>query len=117
MNSRIKVDFNNMLAANVSSGITEEEIEAVKKRIPEIHKGVCDKRVQNKWRDLPFNQDEIVEDLIALGKQINEKFENFVVLGIGGSALGSKALFTALKHPRYKRALKRKEGGRKVLCA
>lgn len=111
MNSRIKFDFNNMLAENVSSGITGEEIDAAKRRIPAVHKGVCDKRIQNKWRDLPFNQDRIAEDITALGREINEKFENFVVLGIGGSALGSKALFTALKHPRYNELSREKRGG------
>lgn len=111
MSSSIKFDFNNMLHANVASGITPEEIEQAKKMLPKVHEGVCAKRTMNTWRELPFNQDKIVEDIVALGKEINEKYENFVVLGIGGSALGSKALFTALKHMRYNELPKEKRGG------
>ena len=111
MNKRIQIDFNNMLAENVKGGISAEAIAEAKKRIPQVHQGVSDKRSQNTWRELPFNQGEIVAELTALGKKINEKFENFVVLGIGGSALGSKALFTALKHPRYNELPREKRGG------
>ena len=55
----------------------------------------------NAWRELPHNQGEIAADIEKTAAQIREKFEYFVVFGIGGSALGMKALFSALKHPRY----------------
>ncbi|MEG1752584.1 MAG: glucose-6-phosphate isomerase, partial [Christensenella sp.] len=41
----------------------------------------------------------------------NADFENFVVLGIGGSALGSKALFTGTKHLKYNELSREKRGG------
>jgi len=50
------------------------------------------------WTELPYNQGEIVKDILKTAKMVREKFENFVVLGIGGSALGPQMAFTALCH-------------------
>ena len=112
MSMSICFDFNNMLKENVSGGIPRSAIENAKDLIPKVHEGVSKKRRMNTWRDLPFNQTEIVKDLYEAGRKINEKFENFVVLGIGGSALGSKAMFTALKHLRYNELPREKRGAR-----
>lgn len=107
----ITIDFNNMLKAAVSGGLTESELEPLRKRISDVHAGILSKRQQNTWRDLPFNQAEIVKEIVAEGRRINENFDCFVVLGIGGSALGSKALFTALKHLKYNELSAEKRGG------
>ena len=108
---RIQINYNHMLKECVSSGICKEEIQIAKNRIPALHQGLNKKRSQNTWRDLPFNQGKIVEELVALADDINRDYENFVVLGIGGSALGSKALFTGLKHLRYNELPREKRGG------
>ena len=39
------------------------------------------------WTELPYNQKEIVEDILKTAKDVRKNFDNFVVLGIGGSAL------------------------------
>jgi len=48
--------------------------------------------------DLPKQQD-VLQETMALAKKLSAAYENLVVLGIGGSSLGPKALFTALCHP------------------
>jgi len=53
------------------------------------------------WTELPYNQKEIVADILKTAKSVREKFENFVVLGIGGSALGPIMAFNALCHLHY----------------
>ena len=50
------------------------------------------------WTELAYNQKEVVEDIIATAKVVKKKFDYFVVLGIGGSALGPMAMFQALCH-------------------
>lgn len=40
------------------------------------------------WTELPYNQSEVVSDIKATAARICERFDAFVVLGIGGSALG-----------------------------
>ena len=44
------------------------------------------------WLDLPDIDSEQIEDILQFAKSIKKRFKNFVVLGIGGSALGVKML-------------------------
>ena len=98
----MKIDFTNMLAKNVGAhGLTGEQVQKMAEKIPMVHRSMNEKKAAMAWRALPYNQKEIVEDMKAEAKRINADFENFVVLGIGGSALGSKALFTGTKHLKY----------------
>ncbi|MDL2237747.1 glucose-6-phosphate isomerase [Christensenellaceae bacterium OttesenSCG-928-K19] len=108
----MKIDFNNMLEKTIGGhGITETEINTISQRITKVHEQMNAKKGQMAWRALPYNQDEIVKDIVAQGKRINKEFDNFVVFGIGGSALGSKALFTGIKHLKYNELPKEKRGG------
>lgn len=108
----MKIDFNNMLAKKIGEhGITESEIKTMSERIPEVHKNMCAKKSQMAWRALPYDEAGIVPSIVEEGKRINRDFSNFVVLGIGGSALGSKALFTGTKHLRYNELTKEQRGG------
>ena len=112
---KLKIDFNNMLAASIGThGITEAEIAQHAGLIAKVHAGLCAKRSINAWRDLPHNQGEIVEDILKTAAGIRENFEALVVFGIGGSALGMKALFSALKHPRYNELSPQKRGGPRI---
>lgn len=53
------------------------------------------------WSELPYNQEDIVRDIIYTAAEVRAHYDNFVVLGIGGSALGPMAVFNALCHFRY----------------
>ncbi len=44
------------------------------------------------WLDLPLVDQVDVDKILDVGEKIADKFENFVVLGIGGSALGVRLL-------------------------
>ena len=63
------------------------------------------------YRDLPY-QSQYVKDVKALAKDIKTGCENFVVLGIGGSALGNIALQTALNPYMYNMDEKQRKGPR-----
>ncbi|RMH13773.1 MAG: glucose-6-phosphate isomerase [Planctomycetota bacterium] len=56
-----------------------------------------------RWRELPFGQmrSQHVEAVRALVQERRGRFENLVVLGIGGSALGNIALQAALNPPTW----------------
>ena len=104
-NLKLKLDYNNMMAEFVGEkeGVTDKDL----KSHTAFAVGAFD-RVQAKrgtgmmgWTELPYNQQEIVEDIISTAKQIRKKYDNFVVLGIGGSALGPTAVFQALCHLRH----------------
>ena len=113
----ITIDFNNMLRSAVSGGLTEAEITEQREKLPAVHAGVCAKRKMNTWRELPFNQGGIIKDIVEAGKRINESFDSFVVLGIGGSALGSKALFYRSKAFEIQRTQRGKARRGEILCA
>jgi len=99
MSKTLRIDFNNMLKENIGEhGLSEKEVEAQISKAKQVYDALEKKRESTTWRDLPFNQGDIVADISKTGEYIRENFESFVVFGIGGSALGSKALFTALKH-------------------
>ncbi len=44
-----------------------------------------------------------VEEIQAYGDFVSKEFENFVVLGVGGSALGARAIFSALTDLAFKK--------------
>lgn len=100
----IKFDFNNMMDAYIGSeGITEKEIAAVQAKTEDAYSYFEKNRGTGwmGWSELPYNQEDVVRDIIVTAAEVRAKFKNFVVLGIGGSALGPMAVFNALCHLRY----------------
>lgn len=63
------------------------------------------------WTELPYNQEEVVEHIEKTAKRVRENFDTFVVLGIGGSALGPIAVQQALNHLHYNELPAEKRGG------
>ncbi len=101
----LKLDYNNMMADYIGDkeGFPSDVFSINKKLIASAYKNVMDNRGKGMmgWTELPYNQKDIVADIIATAKEIKKKFDNFVVLGIGGSALGPTAVFQALCHLRH----------------
>lgn len=100
----IKLDYNNMMANALGcEGITDSQLDACSELAKKAHLAVEKNRGQGmqEWMLSPSNQDEVVKRINAAAKRISASCENFVVLGIGGSALGPIAVFTALKHLYY----------------
>ena len=48
------------------------------------------------WLDLPFQKIDYINEIQFFGESISKNYENFIILGIGGSALGAKAIKQAL---------------------
>ena len=110
----LKMDYNNMMTEFVGDkGISPAEIEAMQPRIAAAVKAMTVKRQDGKmdWRDLPHNQAQIVQDIIAYVNTVKDTTDAFVVLGIGGSALGPMAVQQALNHPFYNELPREKRGG------
>lgn len=101
----IKLDFNNMMSVYVGKkeGLDDKDLDAVKAKAAAAHKYFKDNRGTGMmgWTELPYNQKEIVSDIIFTAKKLRRRFDAFVVLGIGGSALGPMAVFQALCHLRH----------------
>ena len=104
-NLRLKLDYNNMMAEFVGKkeGFTDKDLRENTAFALAAFDRAAKKRGTGMmgWTELPYNQQEIVEDIISTAKAIRKKYDNFVVLGIGGSALGPTAVFQALCHLRH----------------
>ena len=101
---RIKLDYNNMMSEVVGEqGISAFELENFQEKARLAHKAVESRRGQDmqEWMLSPYNQADVVARINATAKRLQQSCEYFVVLGIGGSALGPIAVFTALKHFYY----------------
>ncbi len=106
MDNRLSFDYNYLMSDFVKDGITKEELAGYEKKVAQICDVLDAKRKDGintltAWMDLPYSQDAIVEDILSTADAIKAKFDNFVVLGIGGSALGPIAVQQALNHIYY----------------
>ena len=101
----LKLDYNNMMKEYVGEkeGFSANTLLENKKLAENAFETVKENRGKGMmgWTELPYNQDEVVEDIIKTAKEIRNKCDNFVVLGIGGSALGPTAVFQSLCHLRH----------------
>lgn len=113
--SKISLYFKNVSAEVIGTehGITEEQFKELAQRtVPAIQE--CNKQRAEgiiPYRDLPYNKD-YPASVKAVAAEIKEGCENFVVLGIGGSALGNIALQTALNPYMYNMDEKQRKGPR-----
>lgn len=109
---RIRVDYNNMMADRLGAhGITDGEIDALQPRLALAAEALVRDRGSMKWRELPYDQETVVDRIEAVAADVRARAENFVVLGIGGSALGPVAVHQALCHLRYNDLPAEKRGG------
>lgn len=98
----LKLDYNNMLAPRVGAGrgITPDSIDDLVDRFAEIHADVARRRKEGTlgFFDLPY-AGQVIDEIETFAEGGGQAFSNVVVLGIGGSALGTVALRTALRDP------------------
>ena len=101
---RLKLDVNNMFADQIGEehGYTREEVAKWEDKTREFHKSLQEKdSVVKGFQELTDGQEEVVQEIKEYAENNRDKYDNFVVLGIGGSALGNIALQTALNDPYY----------------
>ena len=102
--NRIRLDANRMMADMLGNkGISRAELADMAAKAKDAYAQVEANRGKGMqgWMDLPYNQGDVVERIEATAKRVAQEFEAFVVLGIGGSALGPLAVQQALNHLRY----------------
>jgi len=98
----MRLDYNNMLSERIGkTGISIAELKSLAPKVEKANTAMKQKRPQMAWRDLPYNQAETVKEIKAYVTEMKNQIDAFVVLGIGGSALGPLAVQQALNHPYY----------------
>ncbi|MDH4202173.1 MAG: glucose-6-phosphate isomerase [Phycisphaerae bacterium] len=115
MSESISLYYKNVTAEVLGTehGITQQQFdELAEKTSPAITE--CNQQRKNgviPYRDLPYNKD-YPSSVKAVADEIKGSCENFVVLGIGGSALGNIALQTALNPYMYNMDENQRKGPR-----
>ncbi|MAF65226.1 MAG: glucose-6-phosphate isomerase [Planctomycetes bacterium] len=97
----LQLDYTAALADAVGPehGIAEADLEALAAPSARALRAVLARRERDlRWLDLP-RADDVRARIDEYAASVAGRFENVVVLGIGGSALGNTALFTALCGP------------------
>ena len=110
----IRLDFSHMMSDFIggNKGITRGEINELIPRALAIASNIEAKRKAGEWGffQLPYDI-EAADKVLQLAGSFQGKSDDFVVLGIGGSSLGSIALFHALRHPLHNLLSKPDRGG------
>ena len=100
--SRIRLDYRNVMASAVgdANGLTEAELEAIApKAAKEIERIWAEHAAgDQKWIDLPDNT-ALVDDINAFASEQRSRYDDFILIGIGGSSLGAISAIQALAHP------------------
>jgi glucose-6-phosphate isomerase len=89
-------------AVGPEHGIAPAELSQLRQRVAHLTDQMAQERQAGKlpYRDLPY-RDEMCRKVKQLADRLKGRYDNLVVLGIGGSALGNIALQTALNSPAH----------------
>lgn len=81
----------------LNCALEEQDIKQYKARVEEIHQQLENSNDMTGWIDYPLQDHEkLFESIHSLREEISSKAEVFVVIGIGGSFLGARAVQDAL---------------------
>ena len=112
---KIRVDYNNMLETAVGEhGITVAELDAMNERLTAAFDSAESKRDSMRWRDLYKTLPPLVNQILEAAAFVRDTADNFVVLGIGGSALGPIAVQQAICHLHHNELGKKLAGGPRI---
>jgi glucose-6-phosphate isomerase len=102
MSDRLVLDYNRMMAGTTGRGISADSLDAIAERFRAVHQDVQARREGGSlgFFALP-SEAGVVEQIRQFADGLGQAFDNVVVLGIGGSALGTIALQNALLRPHW----------------
>lgn len=100
--NEIRLDFNFMMKEQIGedSGIDPGDIDFHSDTVKTIHEELTGKRSSGElpFFDLPYQDTSLIK---SIAKDISHSYENFLLIGIGGSALGPLSIHNALHSPFY----------------
>jgi glucose-6-phosphate isomerase len=98
---RLVLDYRHMIGLD-GRGVAEERFAGMADRFREVHADVAGRRAAGAigFLELPYEK-LIVEAIRTFADGLGQAFDNIVILGIGGSALGTIALQNALLGSRW----------------
>ncbi len=100
--SGITLDFTHVMGKPEDGFLTTRDINAMEETIQKIHNVLLEKKANNTlgFYDL-YTRNTMIDEVETMAKKLAPTCENLVVLGIGGSALGTIAVHRALNPWHY----------------
>ena len=97
----MKIDLTNLNASKKLRNLGDEVKEEIKNKTIEAKQHLLDVNKDNNdmtgWIDYPIKiEQDLVNDILATAEEVKSKCEVLLVIGIGGSYLGTKAVLEAL---------------------
>ncbi|MBM3327474.1 MAG: glucose-6-phosphate isomerase [Calditrichaeota bacterium] len=115
----LRLDVNMMLSSAIGTdgGIDANDLEAVKYVFRAVRSDLTARHSTGLLPvlDLPFDH-ELIAAVQNYAGEVKQNFDDFVLLGIGGSALGPIALHAALNHPQHNLLPADKRKGLRFFC-
>ncbi len=105
----LKFDFTNSIAENVKDGISLEDVKGISGKLHSFLESI--RQSMPGFAKILESGEKERQKIVEFAKE-NDHFENFVVVGIGGSALGIQAIKGALLHPAWNSLSKEERDGR-----
>lgn len=98
---KVTIDFNNMMAQVIGAeGLTVEEVNGMQHRLPEIDSMIRNRNGKGSaflgFLDLPYQDQASLDRVQAVADRLANQSDIHLVLGIGGSYLGARAVIEAL---------------------
>lgn len=92
----VHIDFNNAIDSQQKNGVSDEALEEIAPTWLEVHRGLhaMAEMGQVQFTHLPYLEETLTQTR-ERAEALRHKFDTMVVLGMGGSALGAKALSQA----------------------
>jgi len=105
--------------AKTAPFVGENEMQLIEPQVISAHRMLLEKSGAGNdflgWVDLPLNYDrEEFSRIQAAAKEIREKYQALVVIGIGGSYLGARAALELLNHSFYNQLSSEKRKGPEI---
>jgi glucose-6-phosphate isomerase len=100
---QLSLDHNYAMAEYLGEGgLTDTDLQGLTARLEAFHQDLAARRESGQpgFMELPY-QTQVIKEVRKVAKPLLEWCWDVVVLGIGGSALGARALHQALCHPQH----------------
>lgn len=102
LTSRLVIDYRNATdhAVGADNGVSAAELDAIQSYVSEQHARINAEHASQvqRWQDLPDNI-ALADEIAAFAAEARETYDDFILIGIGGSSLGAIATIMALCHP------------------
>ena len=102
MSERLILDYNAMLSPRLGRGLEPERLAAMADPFRAVHADTAARRASGElgFFALPYEQ-QVTQQIRRFADGLGQAFDTIVVLGIGGSALGTTAMQHALLKPHW----------------